>query len=117
MAPKFIDTVFRRIEFVLLKRGQILAIFVSQSGLLQNKILEIDEESISQDDLDKFSRYLNEILFGLTLREVRHKILEEMKKERNIYNKLLSRALWRRDLQRFAMWLISLGLSNGRGIS
>ncbi|MBW1679292.1 MAG: heat-inducible transcription repressor HrcA [Deltaproteobacteria bacterium] len=93
MAPKFIDTVFRRIEFVLLKRGQILTIFVSQSGLLQNKIIEIDEENISQDDLDKFSRYLNEILFGLNLREVRHKILEEMKKERNIYNKLLSRAL------------------------
>ena len=93
MAPKFIDTIFKRIEFVLLKKRQILAIFVSQSGLLQNKIIEIDEEEVTQDDLDKYSRYLNEILSGLTLREVRHKILNEMKKEQIIYNKLLSKAL------------------------
>lgn len=93
MAPKFIDTIFCRIEFVLLRRGQILAIFVSQSGLVQNKVVEIDDKSISQDDLEKYSRYLNELLSGLTLREVRLKILEEIKKEQNMYHELLSRAL------------------------
>ena len=93
MAPKFFDTIFRRIEFVLLKKGEILAIFVSQSGLLQNKVIKMEEENITQDDLEKYSRYLNEILSGLTLREVRCKILSEMRKEQIIYNKLLSRAL------------------------
>ena len=93
MAPKIVDTVFRGIEFVFLRKNQILAIFVSQSGLMQKKLIEIDEENISQDDLDKYSRYLNETLSGFTLKAVRHKILEEMKKEQNIYNELFSRAL------------------------
>jgi len=93
MAPKFVDAVFRRIAFVLLGKGQILAIFVSQSGFAQNKVIEIEEENITKDDLEKYSRYLNETLSGLTLREVRYKILLEMRKEQNAYNNLLSRAL------------------------
>jgi len=93
MAPRFVDTIFRRIAFVLLSKGQILAIFVSQSGFVQNKVIEIEEENITKDDLEKYSRYLNETLSGLTLREVRYKILLEMRKEQNNYNELLSRAL------------------------
>ena len=93
LAPKFMDTIFRQIDFVLLRQDQILAIFVSQSGLVQNKIIEMREEDISQNDLNKYSCYLNEILSGLTLREVRQKILEEMKKEKNIYDILLFSAL------------------------
>lgn len=92
LAPKFMDTIFRRIDFIFLRKGQILAVFVSQSGLVQNKIVEM-EENILQDDLDKYSRYLNEILSGLTLREVREKILREIQKEKNIYDALLFRAL------------------------
>jgi heat-inducible transcriptional repressor len=93
LAPKFMDTVFRQIDFVLFRPDQILAIFVSQSGLVQNKIIEMEEETISQDDLNKSSRYLNEILSGLPLREVRQKIFDELKKEKNIYDILLFSAL------------------------
>lgn len=93
MAPKFMDTIFRHIEFILLRTGQILAIFVPYSGLVQNRVLEIDDKSITQDDLEKYSRYLNELLSGLTLREVRNTIAEEMKKEQNMYHTLLSKAL------------------------
>lgn len=93
MEPRFVDTVFRRIAFVFIATGRILAIFVSQSGFVQNRVIEIEEENITKDDLEKFSRYLNETLSGLTLREVRYKILSEMRKEQNVYNTLLSRAL------------------------
>lgn len=93
MAPRFIDTLFRRIDFVFLRRGQILAIFVSQAGLVQNKVIELEEVAVSQDDLDKFSRYLNEILGGLTLREVRQKIEQEMREEKNRYDIICYRAL------------------------
>lgn len=93
LAPKIIDTVFKRIDFILLKRNHILAIFVSQAGLIQNKIIDSDDETLTQDDLDKASRYLNSMLSGLTLREVRGKILDEMEKEQIAYNQLLSKAL------------------------
>jgi heat-inducible transcriptional repressor len=93
MAPRFIDRVFRRIDFVLLRKGQILAVFVSQTGLVQNTVIELEEIAVTQDDLDKFSRYLNEILGGLTLRQVRQKILQEMREEENRYDAICYRAL------------------------
>ncbi len=93
LAPRVIDTVFKRIDFILLKKCHILAVFIVQSGLAQNKVIKIDDECITQEDLEKASRYLNSILCGLTLRGVRGKILEEMQKEHVAYDSLLSRAL------------------------
>jgi heat-inducible transcriptional repressor len=90
--PKFISSVFKLIEFINVSRNRILVIFVSQSGVVQNKVIETEEE-IAQNELDKYSRYLNELLKGLTLPEVKNKIIEEMQKERNRYNLLLSKAL------------------------
>ena len=93
LAPKIMDMAFKRIDFILLKPCRILAVFVSQSGLVHKKVIEIDEEALTQDDLEKSSRYLNSILSGLTLREVRGKILEEMEKERIVYDRMLCRSL------------------------
>jgi len=45
LAPKFMDNIFRQIDFVLLRQDQILAIFVSQSGLVQNKIIEMGKKT------------------------------------------------------------------------
>lgn len=93
LAPKITDMVFKRIDFILLKPSRILTVFVSQSGLVHKKVIAIDDEAITQDDLDKSSRYLNSILTGLTLREVRGKIVREMEKERIVYDQMLRRSL------------------------
>ena len=69
-----------------------MVIFISDTGLVQNRIISF-EENLSQEELNKFSKYLNEVLTGLTLDEMRKKIVREMKKEKNMYDKLLSRAL------------------------
>jgi heat-inducible transcriptional repressor len=90
--PKFIATVFKLIEFVNLSRDRILVIFVSQSGVVHNKVIDAEEE-IPQLELDKYARYLNELLKGLTLQEVKNKIIEEMQKEKNSYDLLMSKAL------------------------
>ncbi|HCX89439.1 MAG: heat-inducible transcription repressor HrcA [Deltaproteobacteria bacterium CG_4_9_14_3_um_filter_44_9] len=92
LAPKFNNRIFKHIEFIKLNENQILIVFVSKAGIVDNKVVEI-EENLSQDELYKFTRYLNEILTDLTLSEVREKIIDEMKKESNMYDRLLSRAL------------------------
>ena len=93
LAPKIMNMVFKRIDFILLKPLRILAVFVSQSGLVHKKVIEIEEDDITQDDLDKSSRYLNSMLSGLTLREVRNKIVQEMEKERIVCDRMLCRSL------------------------
>ncbi len=91
-APKIIATIIKHIEFIKISRNRILVIFVSQSGFVQNRIIE-DHDDVSQDDLDKYTNYLNEILVGTSLEEVRIKIEAEIKKEKTIYDQLLSKAL------------------------
>ena len=91
-APKLVGTVLKHIEFIKLSRSRILVIFVSQSGFVQNRIIE-DRDDIAQDELDKYTNYLGEILVGVSLEQVRGKIEEEMKKEKIAYDQLLSRAL------------------------
>jgi len=92
VTPKFSDMIFKHIEFVKLRKNQVLAVFVSKAGLIENKIVETEEE-LSQDELHKFTRYLNDILTDLNLVDIRRKIISEMKKEKNMYDCLLSRAL------------------------
>ena len=92
LAPRFSSTIFRHIEFVKLGGRRILAILVAQNGTIQNKLIESEEELVAAD-LVRMSNYLNELLEGLAVSEVRAKILEEMQSEKVLYDDLLSRAL------------------------
>ena len=91
-APKIVGTILKHIEFIKISKTRILVIFVSQSGFVQNRIVE-DKEDLSQAELDKHANYLNEVLVGISLEEVKVKIEEELQKEQNVYDKLLSKAL------------------------
>lgn len=92
LAPRFTSTVFRHIEFIRLSQGRILVVFVAQSGIVQNKIIETDE-SLSQPELEQMTNYLNHILTGLTISEAKARILEEMQQEKALYDRLMQKAL------------------------
>jgi heat-inducible transcriptional repressor len=92
LTPRFSRTVFKRIEFVRLRSNMVMTILVSQAGIIHNTIFEI-EEDISQGELDKYGRYLNEMLQDLTLNQVKQRLLREMKKEKVLFDRLLSQAL------------------------
>jgi len=92
LAPRFSNAIFKHIEFIKLRENRILVILVSKAGLVQNKIIHV-EEDIPQFDLDRYSRYLNEILENLTLVEVKERIIEEMRKEKVAFDKLFYKTL------------------------
>jgi heat-inducible transcriptional repressor len=92
LAPRFGSKIFRHIEFIKLRDRRILVIIVSQTGEVQNKLIEADEE-MTQDELDKHSRYLTEIMGGLSLAQAKLRIVEEMKKEKVLFDKLMYGAL------------------------
>jgi len=91
MIPRLTATVFRHIEFVRLSPRQVLAVFVTQSGLVQNKLVELDEE-LTPSELEQISNYLNRTMTGLSIEEVRAKILSEMAHEKALYDHLMRRA-------------------------
>ncbi len=91
-APRMNLLILKHIEFVRLRRHLALAILVSTTGIVQNRIIEM-EEDLSQSTLDHLSDYLNGFLAGLTLHQVREKLLEEMRIEKRAYDHLFEQAL------------------------
>lgn len=92
MAPKFSSTVFRQIEFVRLSHGRLLVIFVSETGLVQNKVIESGLDW-NQQDLERVTNYLNHTLPGLTIQQIREQLADELTRERARYDQLERQAL------------------------
>jgi heat-inducible transcriptional repressor len=92
LAPRFGSKIFKHIEFIKLREKRILVIIVSKTGEVQNKVIEADEE-LHQDELNKYGKYLTEIMGDLTLAEAKRKIMEEMNKEKVLFDNLMYRAL------------------------
>ncbi len=91
MIPRLKVTIFRHIEFVKLSPRLILVVFVTQSGMVQNKLVEVDEE-LSHSELEQITNYLNQTMTGLSIQEVRARIVTEMAQEKALYDQLLRRA-------------------------
>ncbi|HYB73659.1 MAG TPA: heat-inducible transcriptional repressor HrcA [Candidatus Sulfotelmatobacter sp.] len=92
MAPRLEQNNFRRIEFVDLGRDRLLVVFVSASGLVLQKVVTLDEP-IGGDELERIARYLDQVLEGKTLAEVRAFVVARMAEEKTTYDRLLARAL------------------------
>ena len=92
LLPKFTNITFKRIELVKTRVSQVLVVFISKSGVVQNKLINLKED-LTQNKLDSISMYLNDQFSNLTLREVRKKIVSIMKREKRIYNQLMKKAM------------------------
>ncbi len=89
---KFSTTVFSRIEFVKVRGRQVLAIFVMESGIVQNKFVVLDEE-LTQDELHRVSNYLNQEFSGQQLATIRQNLLERMAEDKVKYDQLLQQVM------------------------
>lgn len=89
LAPKADLDVLSHVEFLRLPQG-LLAILVSKSGRITNKIIH---EDVSPEELDRIHNYLNERLDGKTLNEIRALVAAELQSERTRYDVLAQRAL------------------------
>ncbi len=92
MAPRFIGTVLKHIEFVKFGPGKILGILVSSEGLIQNRLIDIEGDP-SQGDLDDIAAILNTRFANLPLREARQRIIDEMTHDKALYDSLLRQAM------------------------
>jgi heat-inducible transcriptional repressor len=82
----------KHIQFISLSEDGVLTVLVSQDNQVQTRFVRT-ETRFSQEMLERFSRYLNELCQNLTLGESRHRILVKMEEEKNLFDKMLSQAL------------------------
>ncbi len=88
VAPSEPEAKYRHIEFVRLRGSQVLIIFVTETGIVQNKLIELDE-GIRQQDLNQFSAYLVDELERWTLTEIRQRLIEKMREEKLVFAQLM----------------------------
>jgi len=92
MLPGFSNTRFKHIDFIKVGQREALAVFYSELGILQNKIIPI-EKDITQDQLASTSKFLNEEFSGKTIRTIRRELLHRIRNEREHYDQLMKRAM------------------------
>ncbi len=92
LSPRPQGMLLRHIQFIALGSDGILCLLVAQDQQVQTRFLRV-ETSYTQEQLDRFSRYLIEICQNLTLAEARHVILQQMEEEKNLFDKMVSQAL------------------------
>lgn len=91
-APRPVMSLIRHIQFINAGGDQILTVLVSLDGVVQNRFIKSTEQ-FSQEQLDKFSRYLNDLLKNLSLVEARQLVLVQLEEEKVLFDRMLSQAL------------------------
>jgi len=91
-APAVEKLALKQLYFVRLGFRESLAIVAGENGLVRNKVVATAEDH-SQDELNQVNSYLAEFCPGLTLDEIRNKILAGMGAEKQAFDALYLRAL------------------------
>ncbi|HUP41958.1 MAG TPA: heat-inducible transcriptional repressor HrcA [Thermoanaerobaculia bacterium] len=92
VCPAIGETVLRAIEFVPLTGSRVLVVIVSESGFVDNKVIDTDKP-LPREELVRSSNYLTESFAGLTLRQIRDRLLVAMAEERAKVDELLGSTL------------------------
>jgi heat-inducible transcriptional repressor len=90
--PRRERTSFRQIEFLRLSGQRVLTILVNSEGEVHNRIIQV-ERGFSDAQLQQAANYLNETFSGQDMRNVRERLLEELRDTRDHMNLLMRQAL------------------------
>ncbi|KPJ98818.1 MAG: hypothetical protein AMK71_10785 [Nitrospira bacterium SG8_35_4] len=83
------DMTLKQVKFIRYDRRKILAIFISENGLITHTLIET-EKMYTQHQLDTAANILNTKFVGLTVQEMREAITDQLLKEKEAYNRLIA---------------------------
>jgi heat-inducible transcriptional repressor len=87
----------RQLEFVRLRENRLLAVFVSEAGIVTNKLVQL-EFPVDASELDRAAAYLNDRIAragdaATSLDTLRQRILEDMRADHSTLQGLMQKAL------------------------
>ncbi len=92
MLPRHERNVFRQIELLPLSGSRILAILVTSEGEVHNRIITT-ERRFSPAQLEQAASYLNQMFTGQDIKDVRKRLLDDLKHTHQNMDQLMMRAL------------------------
>ena len=90
--PRPVADPIRQIEFVRLRENRLLVVFVSDAGLVTNKLLTL-ETALEPGELERAQNYLNQKLRDTPVDRLRERILAEMREDQTALHQLVQKAL------------------------
>jgi heat-inducible transcriptional repressor len=90
LAPDPDQQRLERIEFIPLRDGKLIAVLVTTDGHIENRLLL---EDVEVNRLDSIHNYLNQLLSGMTIDEVRDRVIRELGEDKNKYDEAVATAL------------------------
>ncbi len=90
--PKPEKIIFNRIDLIRYKGNHVVAILLTDNGVIKNKILKIDPK-LTRHDLNRIADYLNSEYLGYTLNEIKSVLIKRIKQEKALWDDLISRAV------------------------
>jgi heat-inducible transcriptional repressor len=99
VAPDALHTVIKSLRFLAVAPGKVLAVQVNEPDVVISRVLETDVPYTSQE-LDALSERLTREYGGLTLHEVRRRVVAAMVREREEAGRIMGRAA---ELARLAL--------------
>ena len=92
LAPKVENESLAAIEFIRLSAGRVLVVLVSESGNVENRMIQIPED-ITADDLSRASRQLNQVVRGLTIPEALTRVVAALREHKAALDNMLERVI------------------------
>ena len=80
--------VLEHIHFTRLEQNRVLAVVITKSGVVRDKLLRVEHE-LSPSDLEISARYLNENFRGWSLEALRTELQKRIEQERSEYDRLM----------------------------
>ncbi|MEO6777524.1 MAG: heat-inducible transcriptional repressor HrcA [Kofleriaceae bacterium] len=103
LAPDPDEARLERIEFLPLRDGKLIAVLVTTDGRIENRLVidEVDPAGASEPGrlqlgptrLERIHNYLNQLLAGMTLDEVRERVIRELGEDKHRYDEAVTSAL------------------------
>lgn len=92
VSPSIAHDIVKHIDFVRLSDGRILVITVSRAGLVQDRLVRIDED-LTQEELNHTANYVNVNFSSMSLVAIRFELLKRLSEEKALYDRLLQNAI------------------------
>ncbi|HSW64702.1 MAG TPA: heat-inducible transcriptional repressor HrcA [Dissulfurispiraceae bacterium] len=92
LPPQAAKTTFHRIDLMRYRDGNVVAILLTDEGLIRNKIIKVDSE-LTQGDLNRIADYLNSEYRGRTIDEMTVMLVALMQDEKTLWDSMIRRAI------------------------
>jgi heat-inducible transcriptional repressor len=90
--PTLLQLAIRSMDFILVAENKIMCVIVGANGMVVNKLVET-RLNFTRDELEKIGRYISMEFSGLTLDQIRRRLIRLTEQERALHDQMLQKTI------------------------